>query len=93
MNDRMSMFCFLVGGVTGAALALILAPESGGVTRQRIRRTFRDTADSARDLTDRVVQRGEELRDDTARRVEEAGAALADHARATRGNGDEFTAT
>jgi gas vesicle protein len=93
MNDRMSIFCFVAGGVTGAALALILAPESGDVTRRRIRRTLRDTGDSARDLTDRVVQRGEEIRDDAARRVDEAGFALADRARQTFGNGDEVAPT
>ena len=93
MNDRMSIVCFLAGGVTGAALALVLAPESGGVTRGRIRRTLRDTADSARDLTDHVVERGEEIRDAAARRVDEAGAALADQARQTRGNGEQFPVT
>jgi len=90
MDDRTLIVTFLAGGVTGAALALCLAPQSGDATRQRIGRKLRDTADSARDLTDRVVQRGEEIGDEAARRVHEAGSALAgDRPRKTRGNGDE----
>jgi gas vesicle protein len=94
MNDRTSIFCFLAGGVTGAALALVLAPQSGDATRERIRRKLRDTTDSARDLTEQVVQRGEEMGDEAARRVQDAGSVLAgDRSRNGRGNGDEVAAT
>ena len=94
MNDRTSIVIFLAGGVTGAALTLLLAPQSGSATRERIGRTLRNTADSARDLTDRAVQRGEEMRDEAAHRVQEAGSALAgQRPRKTRGNGDEVAAT
>lgn len=94
MNDRTSIVSFLAGGVTGAALALLLAPQSGDATRERIRRKLEDTADSARDLKERVVQRGEEIGDEAARRVQEAGSVLAGHGpRNARGNGDEVAAT
>jgi gas vesicle protein len=94
LNDRMSIVIFLAGGVTGAAITLLLAPQSRSATRQRIRRTLRDTANSARDLTDQVVQRGEQIGDEAAHRVQEAGSALAGHrARQTRGIGDEVAAT
>jgi hypothetical protein len=42
-----------------------------------MRRTLRETADSARGLKDRVVLRGEEVRDETARRVGAVASALA----------------
>ena len=59
MIDRTSIVSFVAGGVTGAALALLMAPQSGIDTRQRIGRKVRETADSALDLTERLVQRGE----------------------------------
>lgn len=77
MNDRTSIVCFLAGGVTGAALALLLAPQSGDETRERIRRKLGDTADSARELKERVIQRGEAIGDEATRRVHEFGSVLA----------------
>jgi len=81
MNDRMpdltSFVSFVAGGVTGVAIALLLARESGDAARKRIGRSLRDAADSARDLADRVVDRGEQIGDEVARRVDAAGAALA----------------
>jgi gas vesicle protein len=71
------MFCFLAGGLAGATVALLLAPQSGKATREVMRRTLRETADSARGLKDRVVLRGEEVRDETARRVGAVASALA----------------
>ena len=88
-----SIVSFLAGGVTGATLALLLAPRSGGDTRERIGGKLRDTADAARDLTDRVVQRSAEIGDEAARRVHEVGSALSGHGpRTTSGNGDEVAA-
>jgi gas vesicle protein len=49
------LLCFLVGGLTGAALALLWAPQSGNSTRAMRGRT-RDTGGSARELKDRVVR-------------------------------------
>jgi len=72
MNDctySTRMFCFLAGGLAGVTAALLLAPQSGKATREAMRRTLRETADSAR--------RGEEVRDETARRVGAAASALA----------------
>jgi gas vesicle protein len=77
MNDRTTFVSFLAGGLAGAAVALLLAPLSGYATRGRIQRKLRYTADSARDLTDRAVRRGEEIGDEVSRRVHGAGAALA----------------
>ena len=77
MNDRTSIVSFLAGGLTGATLALLLAPQSGDAARERMGQDLRDAADSARDLKDRVVRRVEEVGDEAARRVAEAGSALA----------------
>jgi gas vesicle protein len=81
MTDRNTYFswmlCFLSGGLAGASVALLLAPQSGQATREGMRRKLHDTADSARGLRDRVVRRGEEIRDEAARRVGAAASALA----------------
>jgi gas vesicle protein len=86
MNDRSTysswMFCFLAGGLAGAGVALLLAPQSGKATRESMRRELRGTAASARGLKDRVVRRGEEIRDEAVRRVGAVASALA-------GNGAE----
>ena len=49
-------FYFLAGGLAGAAVALLLAPQSGKATRQIMRRTMNDAADSARSLKGRMVE-------------------------------------
>ena len=81
MSDRTSYFApplyFLFGAAAGAGVALLLAPQAGGATRTMMRRSLRDTADSARALRDGVVRRGEELRDEGVQRVTEAASALA----------------
>jgi gas vesicle protein len=80
VNDRTpdltSFVSFVAGGVTGGAIALLLARESGDVARKRLGRKLRDAADSAHDLADRAIGRGEQLGDELARRVDAAGAAL-----------------
>lgn len=70
-------FSFLAGGITGATVAFLLAPQSGKLTRQIVRRRLNDTADSARGLKERALRRGQELRDEATHRVEGAASALA----------------
>jgi len=91
MNDRTAIAAFLAGGVTGAALTLLLAPQSGSTTRERIRRTLRDTADAARNATERLAKRGEEIREDAANRIQDAGSVLGP--RMTGSNGDAVILT
>jgi gas vesicle protein len=90
MNDRTTystwMMCFLAGGLAGASAALLLAPQSGKASRDSMRRTLRDTAESARGLKDRMVRRAEDGRDEAGRRVGAAASALA-------GNGGEKSAS
>jgi len=72
-------FGFLAGGLAGASVALLLAPQSGRATREAMRGRMRATVASARGLKDRVVRQVEELRSETTRRVGEAASALAGH--------------
>jgi gas vesicle protein len=82
-------FSFLAGGIAGATVALLLAPHSGKVTREIMGRKLGETADSARDLRDRAIRRGQELREEATARVEGAASALAGKtAQKERGNGD-----
>ena len=68
---------FLAGGITGATVALLLAPQSGKVTRDILGRKLNETADSARELRGRAIRRGHELREEATHRVEGAASALA----------------
>jgi gas vesicle protein len=70
-------FSFLAGGLAGATVALLLAPQSGKVTREILRRKLDDAAESARDLKDRAVRRGQDVREEATFRVEGAASALA----------------
>jgi gas vesicle protein len=89
MHDRTdyvnALMFFVAGALAGAGGALLLAPQSGRDTRGRLGRRLRRAGRSARDLTEKVVRRGEELGAATVRRVEEASAVLA-------GNGGEPSA-
>jgi gas vesicle protein len=61
---------FVTGLLTGGAIALLLAPASGRITRARLNHRLRKTADSARELRERM---GSRLRDtaESAGRLEE----------------------
>jgi gas vesicle protein len=84
MNDRTSgctspfdwMLYFLAGGVAGAGVALLLAPQSGRATRDLTRRKLSDTAGSARDFRDQLIRRGRKVRDAARHRVDDAVAAV-----------------
>jgi gas vesicle protein len=80
MNDRMayatSIVCFLAGGIAGATAALLLAPQSGRATRETMARKVGDTADSARGMKDRVLQKGGEIWGEATHRVSDAASAL-----------------
>ena len=92
MNDRYAvwtsplgwMLAFLAGGLTGAAVALLLAPQSGRATRQMMRRKVNDTAGSARDLEAQLIRRGRAMRTEARHRMDDALSALAGDGGATR---------
>lgn len=82
-------FSFLAGGLAGATVALLLAPQAGRTTREIMRRKLSDTADSARELKGRAIRRGQELREEATRRAEGAASALAGKSGdRERGNGN-----
>lgn len=76
MNERASyftwMFCFFAGSVAGAGAALLLAPQSGQASRDRIGRKLRYSAGSIRALKDRVARRGAQIRAEATRGMAEA---------------------
>jgi gas vesicle protein len=50
-------FSFLAGGLAGATVALLLAPQSGKLTRQIMGRKLSDATGSARELKGRMVDK------------------------------------
>jgi len=61
-----SLLYFLIGGLTGAAIALLYAPRSGRETREMLGEKLREGAEKGRDLKDQIVTRSREF-------LEEAG--------------------
>jgi gas vesicle protein len=74
MNKRTEYWtwlsCFLVGGIAGAGVALLLAPEPGRDTRGRMGRRLRRAARVARELKHRVVEPDSVLAGNDGRRAE-----------------------
>ena len=56
---------FVLGGVLGASLAMLFAPESGRRTRERLR-------DLAADMRDRTLDLSEDLRDKAEEAIEKS---------------------
>lgn len=50
------LLSFLLGGIVGAGLALLLAPQSGQETRQKIRDLAEDVKDKATGYVDQTKQ-------------------------------------
>ena len=53
-----TLVSFLLGGLTGASLAVLLAPQSGAETRGQIRTRGREVARNSRELGARMKERG-----------------------------------
>ena len=61
---------FLLGGLTGAALASLFAPRSGEETRELLGEKLRQGTERGRAMRDRAVTKGREVLDDAAGYVE-----------------------
>jgi gas vesicle protein len=60
---------FLLGGLTGAALAILFAPRSGKETRDLLQDKFREGTERGVEFRDRVVKKGREVLDDASEYV------------------------
>lgn len=61
MDTGKTILAFLAGAVAGAAAALLLAPESGTKTRERIRAKAADVAGAAKE---RILEGLEAVQED-----------------------------
>lgn len=57
---------FLLGGLTGAALAILFAPRSGRETREMLSEKLKDQAERGRELRQRAAQKGREIIEDAS---------------------------
>jgi gas vesicle protein len=57
------LLSFLLGGVTGAALALLYAPRSGRETREMLGEKLREGAERGRELKDQALEKGRVLKE------------------------------
>ena len=67
---------FLVGALTGAAAAVLLAPRSGRETREILGERWRDASDRSRHLGEQAMQKGREAVDEASGYVESQRGAL-----------------
>lgn len=73
-NDSSSagvLLSFVLGGLAGAALAVLFAPRSGRETREMLSDRMKEGVAKGRDLKDEVVNRTQQLRDQAVDFVEE----------------------
>ncbi len=57
---------FLLGGLTGAALAILFAPRSGRETRDLLSDKLKEGAERGRDLGERASRKGREILEDAS---------------------------
>lgn len=72
-DDRDSaavLVSFLLGALTGATLALVLAPRSGRETREALGEKLREAAERGRAIGEQVTEKSREAAESASRIVE-----------------------
>lgn len=64
------LLSFLLGALSGAALAILFAPRSGRETREILGERLRETAERGRQLGERAVEKGKEVAEDASSLVD-----------------------
>jgi gas vesicle protein len=67
---------FLVGALSGAALAILFAPRSGRETRELLGEKIRETTERSKRASEQALERGREAAEDAARYLERQRDAL-----------------
>jgi len=67
---------FLLGALSGAALAVLFAPRSGRETRELLGEKLRETAERSRELGERALEKGKAVAEEAASHVERGREAL-----------------
>jgi gas vesicle protein len=70
------LLSFLLGALSGAALAILYAPRSGRETRDMLGRRLSDTAERGRRFGEDALEKGRSVADDAAGYVEKQREAL-----------------
>ena len=60
------LLSFMLGALSGAALAILFAPRSGRETREILGEKLRETADRSRKLGEQAIEKGREIADDAS---------------------------
>jgi gas vesicle protein len=64
------LLSFLLGALSGAALAILFAPRSGRETREILGEKLRETAERGRQIGERAVEKGKEVAEDASSLVD-----------------------
>jgi len=67
---------FMVGALSGAALAILFAPRSGRETREMLGERLRETTERGRNVGEQALQKGREAAEDAARYMDRQRDAL-----------------
>lgn len=70
------LLSFMIGALSGAALAILFAPRSGRETRELLGEKLRETADRSRKLGEQALDKGREIAEDASGYVDRQREAL-----------------
>jgi len=70
------LLSFMLGALSGAALAILFAPRSGRETRELLGDRMRETADRGRRMGEQALEKGREMAEDASSYVDRQREAL-----------------